>query len=274
MIKPRYLPDISQLSILAAVILLTYALTPYVSIPESGIALPVAGAVFTFRFGFVRLVSFLLAAMAAVGMEWLLRAHPSWGKHRSFQHWFLPALTAWAIGFPLSAIAVGPGWWVVFGLGSLLLVFVLVAEYVVYDFSDIYSPLAIVGLTAVSFALYLYLAIALRAEGVRLYVLLPLLIPTVALASVRAIFLRLSGVWKIDWGIAVAVVVSQLAIGLQYLPVLPLTYGLLLLGAAYSLTSAACLLEEGKTARRVVFEALISWMFFAALGLLFQFLAK
>jgi hypothetical protein len=239
-------PDLNRLSVITASILLTYALSPFVDFQEQFFSIPLFGASFTFRVGFTRLISLMVAVLAAVGMEWLLRNHPSWGKHRSFQHWFLPAMTAWVIGFPLSSLTVGLQWWIIFALGGGLLVLVLLAEYIVYDFSDILSPPAIVGLTAISFALFLFFSISIRAGGMRLYLVLPSLWVTGGLVIVRALFLRLGGKWRLDWMAGIATLVSQIAIGLHYWPISPLRYGLILLGPAYALTSLAGVVEEGQ----------------------------
>jgi hypothetical protein len=238
--EPRHtLPDINRLSVITAFILLTYALAPFIDFQEHLFSITIFGAIYSFRLGFTRLISFMVAILAAIGMEWLLRNHPSWGKHRSFQHWFLPAMTAWVIGFPLGRLSLGLEWWIIFTLGSGLLILVFLAEYITYDFSDILSPPAIVGLTAISFALLLFFSITLRTGGLRLYLILPALWLTVGLVVVRALFLRLGGKWRFDWMAGIATLTAQLAIGLQYWPISPLRYGLILLGPAYALTSLA-----------------------------------
>jgi len=259
----RHLPDANRLSILAATILLAYALTPFVQGLGREISLPLRGFSFSYTFNLATFVALIVAALAAVGSDWLLRSHPSMGSERSFQHWLLPALTAWVIGVPLNTLAVGPEWWAVFGLGGLLLVLVLVAEYVVVDLSDTrYAP-ASMGLTAVSFALYLILAITVKASALRLYLMLPALVLALFLVSLRTMYLRGGGLWYFAWSAGIALVVGQLGIGLHYWPLSPLAFGLLLLGPAYALTSMAVLYEEGRSWRSLwpepVFMLLALW---------------
>lgn len=243
----QHLPDTNQLSVLAATILLAYALTPFVRVPESSLVIRLPFGIYTFQANFSGIVSLLTSALAAVGTDWLLRSHPHKGDHPTWPHILLPALTAWTIGLPLSTLAVGLQWWVVFAMGGGLLAFVFIAEYIVVDFHDIRHGPATIGLTALSFALYLVLAIAVRASSLRLYLLLPLLAIPLALVCLRTMFLRAGGIWHISWTFAIVVVVAEVAAGLQYLPLSPLAYGLVLTALAYGLISTASAIEEGRT---------------------------
>jgi hypothetical protein len=266
----QQLPDANRLSVLASTILLAYAISPFIRLPATELTLNIPGAVFSFGFDVGTLVSILVAALAGVGTDWLLRSHPVMGGQSTFQHWLLPALTAWVIGVPLGSLEISPQWWAVFGLGGMLLILVFVAEYIVFDLSDARHVPAIVGLTAVSFSLYLILTIAVRAAGLRLYLLLPALVIPIALVSLRTLYLRLGGRWCIAWAIAIALIVGQLAAGLHYWPLTPLSYGLIILGSAYALTSMVGSIEEGRSWRTLWIEPVvmlaIMWAFAGILG--------
>jgi len=257
------LPDANRLSVLAATILLAYALTRVVSIPPREFTTGFLGILLHFEVNFKTVVSILVAALASTGMEWLVKDHPALttrgGKRQStFPHWILPALTAWVIGVPLNYFpAQNPAWWAVFGMGGLLLVLVIIAEYNVVDISDYRHPVATVGLTALSFTLYLILAIALRSAGLRLYEILPALIPAAGLVALRTLYLRLGGRWLFAWSVGIAVVVGQIALGLHYWPLTPIRFGLILLGPTYSLTSLAGGLVEGRGIPGLLFEPAI-----------------
>ncbi len=245
----RHFPDVSRLSVLAAMILLAYALTRFVDIPERLLALRLPGIYLEYQLNFQTLVSALVAGLAAAGMHWLVGDHPeagSRGWQNTFQHWLLPSLTALVIGVPLSTLANGPEWWIVFGMGGSLLMLVFLAEYIVIDASDIRHPHATAGLTALSFALFLILAVAVRSAGLRLYLALPALAPAIGLVSLRTLYLRLGGRWMFAWSIAIALLTGQIAAGLHYWRIGPVAFGLILLGPAYALTSIAASYEEGK----------------------------
>jgi len=102
------------------------------------------------------LVAFVVAALTAIGADWLLRDHPALRRRRTLEHWLLPALTAWVIGMPLFQLPLSPLWCGGFALGGALLILVLVAEYIVVDSEDARQAPAAAVLTAVSFALFLH----------------------------------------------------------------------------------------------------------------------
>jgi hypothetical protein len=264
----RHLPDANRFSVLTATILLAYALTPFIKLPESSFTLQLPGIIFPFRFTFSSLISIIVALLAAVGTDWLLRGHPHLGKQKTFQHSLLPAMTAWVIGLPLSALIIGTAWWVVFTLGGVLLALVFYAEYIVVDFSDMRHAPATVGLTAVSFSLFLILSIAVYSTALRLYLLLPALVIPMVLVSLRALYLRLGGRWCISWSIGISLVVGQIAMALHYWPLSPLAYGLLLLGPAYALTGIAGSIEEKRPWATLWIEPVIMLVIFWGLAII------
>jgi hypothetical protein len=290
----QHLPNTERLSVLAASILLGYALLPFIKIPERSLVIQVVGAVFVFKVNFSTVIAVISAALAAAGVSWLLRDHPHYQQNspmvdetysseevgffkrlgfsishnlffrrilvsfRSlFQHWLLPALTAWVIGVPLNLLAVGLQWWAVFAFGAVLLVLVLVAEYIAVDPYDTRHGLAAVGLTAVAYALFLILTIALAAAQTRLYILLPALGGAIFLVTLRNLFLRLSGSWCFGWSAGITLVIAQVATALHYWPISPLRFGLIILGLAYALASLAGSIEEGRPGRSLWAEPLI-----------------
>ncbi len=240
----RFLPDMDRLSILTSVILLAYAVMPFVTLTTPDIVIRIIKAEFIFRLNFSTIISILTSALAAAGMNWLLGDHPHFSRKSGWQHWILPALTAWVIGVPLRTLSIGLQWWVVFAFGGLLLVLVFLAEYIVVDLSDVRHTVASLGLTAVSFALFLVISIAVRAADWRVYLLAPVLSIPAFLVSLRSLYLRLEGHWCVAWSAGIALFIGQLGIALHYWPIMPLTFGLLILGPAYALTNLAAAIEE------------------------------
>lgn len=240
------LPDASRLSIVSATILLAYAVTPFIYLPARAFAIQLPGFFFQVQLPLTSVVSFIAAVLATAGADWLIQSHPRMGSQSRVPHWILPALTAWVIGVPLARLEVGPQWWVVFTLGGILFLVVLLSEYVVVDPIDVRSGPATIALTSVSFALFLVLATSVNASGLRLYGILAALVPAIFLVSLRTMFLRIGGQWYWGWALGIAMVVGEVAAGLNYWPISALRYGLLVLALSYSLTSAANHLVEGQ----------------------------
>ncbi len=252
-----HLPDLGHLSTLMAVILLAYATTSFITLPTQDLSLQLPNFYLEIPLSFSTAISFLTAALAAVGSEWLVRDHPRLYQKSTIPHWFLPALSAWAIGVPLGSLEVSPVWWLMLGVSGLLLVLVFIAEYIAVDPSDVRHTVSTVMLTAVSFALFLILAVAVRGSELRLYLSLAVLIPASFLVTLRTMQLRLGNPWRFQWALGIGLIIGQLALGLHYWPLLPVQYGLLLLGPAYGLTSIAISIEESQTGRGVWIEPVV-----------------
>jgi hypothetical protein len=249
-------PHPDRLSVVAAVILLAYALLPFVQSPARQIAFELFGVAVDFQLNYSLLISIIAAALAAAGTDWLVRDHPKRGDKPVLPHYLLPALTGWVLGIPLGLIQVSIQWWVVFALGGLLLLGVLIAEFISIDAADIRYPLAVMILTAVGYGLILTTTIAVRAAGMRLYLLLITLVPVYALISLRIVHLRSGGKWLLEWAIAITLVVSQVAIGLHYWPLSPIRYGLILLGLTYAFINLAISQQVRPISRNAVIESL------------------
>lgn len=254
MLRPRNLPAPDRLSVLAATILLAYALARFVNLPARELALQLPGLYLAVQVNIQTVIALLVAGLTATGADWLMRDHPAIKGNSTLEHWLLPALTAWVIGLPLFQLPLSPVWWVGFALGGGLLMLVLVAEYIVVDPEDARQPPAAAALTAVSFALFLVLAVALRFAGTRLFLILPAIVLAAGLVSLRALHLRLHGRWVFVEACIIAVLIGQMAAALHYWPLSPAAYGLALLGPAYALTSLVGSLAEGEMLPQAVIE--------------------
>jgi hypothetical protein len=235
----QHLPDGNRLSIIIATILLAYAMTQFVQFANLRWTFELNDIVFPFEFNVTFLTSITAAILAALGTDWILHSHPHFKAGTALQHTILPALTAWLIGIPLSTLRIGIQWWVLFALGGTLLLLVIVAEYIAVDFLDVRHTPATIGLTAVSFSLFLILTTVLRAVQTRLYIFIPAIALPMALVTIRFLYLRLGGKWYPIWALVISALISQIAIGLHYWPLSPLTFGLLLLGPVYAINSLA-----------------------------------
>lgn len=242
-----YLPEINRLSVVSAAIMLAFALTKLVAFPAQSLSFSIFGILLNFTLDFNTVITLLTAALAAVGMDWLILSHPGRLKYKNrwayVWHWVMPVLTTLVIGIALNAFIDEILWWVIYILGSLLLMAVFIAEYNVVPSEGIQLPIARVGLTALSFALYLLLAIALFTVNLRLYIRLPLLSIGALMVFSRSIYLRV-GAWHPLWAVINSLILSEIAVGFHYLPLSPIQIGLVLVGLAYAFTSFVTGIKE------------------------------
>lgn len=257
MLKSRRLPDADRLSVLAATILLAYAIARLVDLPSREVSVQLPGVFLSFQLNVRTFVALIVAGLTAAGADWLLHDHPSREKRGTLQHWLLPALTAWVIGLPLFELPQGPIWWGGFALGGGLLMLVLVAEYISVDPHDERQPVAAAVLIAVSFALFLALATALRFESLRLFMVLPALTLGAWIVSLRALHLRLEGHWAVIESGVIAIAIGQFAAALHYWPLSPIAFGLAVLGPAYALTSLIAGVAREIPIRRALIEPVL-----------------
>lgn len=251
------LPDADRISVLAASILLAYALARFIDLPISEFSAQLPGVFLSFEINVRSIVTLLVAALTATGAHWLLHDHPARNGQTTVPHWLVPALTAWVIGVPLYQLPLGLEWLASVVIGGIVLMLVLIAEYITVDPNDERHAAATAGLTAVSFALYLILAITLRSGGLRLFLLIPALTLAAGLVCLRTMHLRLRGSWVIWPAVAVALIVAQLTAALHYWPISAVAFGLAVLGPTYALSSLIANLSEGEGLRQALAEPAI-----------------
>lgn len=256
--EQKYLPDSNRLGVLTSTVLLAFALTRIIRSPEFNLEIQLPGFFILLPINLTSVMSFITAGLAATGMDWLLRGHPSLHKRPTFEWWLLPTLTTFVIGIPLSILPDGAAWWIGFAMGGVLLFFVFLAEYVVVDPDSPYYTASMSGLIAVSYTLFFILAVAIRYSGARLYLMIPALFIASGLASLRILHLRFSGRWENAWALGIALVCIQIAAGLHYWPVSPIQFGLMLVGPLYGLTNLAANLGEDQPARRAALEPAVA----------------
>lgn len=256
--RRQRLPGIDRLSVLAATIMLAYTLTHFVNLPERTFSAQLPGIYLEIPFNIRVVASILVAGLMATGADWLLSEHPALKNRSPFPHWILPSLTALIIGIPLNALPYGLSWWLGLFAGAGLVVLVLLGEYIALDAEDVLQPVASAGLSAVSYALFLIVLTSLRMAGLRLFFAVPAVTLAAWLVSIRTLHLRLHGEWTIYEAGIIALVIGQLAAALHYWPLTPISFGLVLLGPTYALTSLFSNLIEERKPRQMILEPLLA----------------
>lgn len=253
----RYLPDPNRVGVLAASVLLTYALTRLVSGPGLTLAVQLPGLYLSYPLTLGTAMTAMSAGLTATGMDWLLHEHPNLQNKPRLEHWLLPTLTAFIIGVLLDSLPAGSEWWAGLTIGGILLLSVFLAEYVAVDPGAPTYALAAAGLIALSYTLFLLFVIGLQIGGARLFLSLPATALAAGLVTLRTLHLRLGGRWDFAWSAGVSIIIAQLAAGLHYWPLTPLQSGLILLGPLYGLTALAYSLSQDVPLRSALVEPAI-----------------
>jgi hypothetical protein len=252
----RHMPDSNRLSVLIAAVLLAYALAHLIENPGYTLNLNLLGVVLSLSLNLNLAATFLASGLTAAGMDWLLKGHPHFEVQNTFQHWILPALTAFVLGIPLYNLPFGLAWWSSFGFGGVLLLLVFLAEYIALDASDVRYPAASAGLVALSYTMFLILMTTMSFFVARLILVVVIVFFSAGMVALRALHLR-NGKWEFAWALGIALILTQLAAALHYWPLEPLQYGLALLGPLYALTELAQNIYENISLRRAGLEVSI-----------------
>jgi len=255
--RQKYLPDSNRIGLLTSTVLLAFAVSHIIPSPQFSLEAQLPGFFLSIPLNIPVLMNLLTSGLAATGMDWLLRGHPSLKGRPTFQWWLLPTLTTFVISTSLSILPAGRSWWIGFAISGVFIFFVFLAEYIVVDPDAPSYPASIAGLISISYTLFFILAVALRSSGARLFLLLPALFIASVLASLRIFHLRSSGRWEFAWAIGIALVCIQVAAGLHYWPLSPIRFGLMLIGPLYGLVNLSSSLSENIPVRRAVLEPAI-----------------
>lgn len=228
-------PNRQRLSILLAAILLAFVIARFVQLPGIPISIGFLGILLSLEININSFIAVIVAGITASGTDWLIRDHPRLDNKPTGKHLVLPGLTAWIFSFPLSFLTDNSLWWAGFVAAGVVLLVVIVAEYVAADPEDIRQPIASAGLIALSFMIFLVFVVSLRSIGLRLFFMLPAVGFSTGLVSLRAINLRLHTGWLLPETAVIVLVATQTSAALHYLPVSPISFGLILLGLVYAL---------------------------------------
>lgn len=234
-LQQRQLPDRHILSMLVGMILLSYSLTHFVSIPARKFELVIAGVYLPIVINFSTLNTLLVAGLTASGSAWLINQHPAAKEKRTLEHGIIPSLSSLVLMAAIEQLPFGPVWWAA-ALGSgLALALILIAEYIILDPDHIYHLAAEIAIASLSLVLFLILAIALHAGGTRLVYRIPLISLSAVLVFIRILHIRRGQFWALPQVGVVVVLLGELAAGFHYWPLSSISYGIALLGPLYAL---------------------------------------
>ena len=266
----RNLPDRERLSAVMALILLAYAAARFIELPGQTLAIELAGIYLPLLINVNTLVAVLVSALTAAGADWLLRGDPGLTPKTTKRHWLLPAMTAWVLSLTLANIELGTQWFLAFTGAAFLLLAILLAEYSSANKENHFNAIAIQALSALTFGLFLILAITIRGLALRLYLAFPAIVIGSFLAATRVQLLLENSEWLPMQMAGIAFIVAQIAAALHYLPVSALGYGLILLGLLYALSHFFGALHFAPEPQQAARDSLIALAIFWLLAILLR----
>jgi len=262
--KNSYLPDTDHISLIAATIILTFAISGIVSIPEQNIRFDFWNIYIVLSLSTQTLVMVIASVLAAAGSDWLIRNHPLWNKKSTIEHWVIPLLTALVLGFLISNLEGGLYGWLSFFLGAGFLMGILIAEFITVNPNDLRYPVAVTVLIAVSYLLFLLFCLLIRLLNYRLIFTIPGLFTATLLVSLRSLKLRLPQGWAFTEAILISIITTQIAAALHYWPISPLSFGLTIFGIAYALFLLIHRVQSTQFSKLAFFEPVfllvVSWL--------------
>jgi hypothetical protein len=227
-------PDRDHLSVMAALVLLSYALTRLVVLPSISTEVALLGLLVRFEIDTQFVMLTLAAALTSAGAAWLMQSHPQAKAQQStFEHWVMPGLAALGLGSILGRVPLGLGLGIGLALAAGLLIAVLVAEYIVFDPTDPRYNLAALGLHILAYLLIFGAYFAVHAVGMRAIYSLPIVMAFSSAVAWRLLRLGLPGVRVWPDALLIGFVTAQLAWGLHYWPVSAIQQAMILGLATY-----------------------------------------
>lgn len=251
------LPNQERLSVVVATILLAFAIAQFIEIPGGTSQISIGGIFIPVNFNLSTIITIAVAGMTASGTDWILRDHPALSGRSTLPHLLLPAITAWVQSVTLHNMGDTPFKWIAFTVGGIFLLVVIIAEYIVIFPKDYRKPIAMSLLTALIYALILALSVALASTNQRLIISLPAVAIGAGVLGMRVFQLQLDQDWPLLPSLTCLLVTSQIAATMHYLPISPLSYGLIILGVLYFTINFTINLEQGVKLRRAAIEGLI-----------------
>jgi hypothetical protein len=195
-----------------------------------------------FDLSYYSFIPLLLALLAVVGAVWIFTTHPIWQSEklvflRLLPHLMLPFISTMILAIVLSQSARSPIWWAVFLTGYAIVALLFRAEYVLIEDTGFDSLGYSILVISFSFGLFLLLTIALKNSNVRMIAQFLLLLLSSQFVSFRLLSLHKGATDKLMMALLASWIVTQLAVGLHYIFIPPIQYGILLTGLLYSLSS-------------------------------------
>lgn len=228
---------------------------PFIYSPQIPIKFSIVGFIIDMHIEYANLMVLSAAFFAAVGTYWLLYDHPIIQRNTIVLHMILPTVIAGVISIPLNVIELGSTWWIMFAVGSLLIILTLIAEYYSVDPEVSLFALARIFLIPLSVAILLLISITTRSAGFRLYIQILVLGIVFATIYTRLIALINTSPNRTTMTLVSTLIFVHFIIGCHYLPLSSISFGLVLTGFSTFLIIYPLVMNNEKTTQRSIRDA-------------------
>lgn len=231
----RAFPDRDHLSVLTALVIITYTLLRVIVLPSLRLDISIVGIFLEINIDTQFIMLVLSAMLTATGADWLIRTHPAYQPGIPTQkHLIIPGMAALGAGAILTGIPEGIILWLALPLSSLVLMAVLVAEYVAFDPADRRRERVVISLTGLTYILLLGILYTLQAAGLRAVYGVPISFLAVSAAAWRLLSLTNPRKLVFPYGIGIGICAAELVWAFHYWPFAPLESALFVSIAVYA----------------------------------------
>ena len=194
------------------------------TLPSVEVEVTLVGLIINIEFKPQLVMLILAAGLAAAGSEWLIKSDTRQStRSLAIEHWVIPSFAAIAIGFVVMRIPSGPQLWIALVMGALLLVAVLNAEFIVAFRADPRRRIIVVALRGLSFLLVTGAFYAIYETQLRALFTIPFIFAIAFMISWRLFRLVIPNFQVWTWAGLLGLLSAQIALGLHYFPINPLT---------------------------------------------------
>ena len=238
----------SRFSTVSALLALFYTVIYFIPMELSAIEIRVGTTLFIFLP--FQIILFFIVVIIFFGSYWILETHPNLIRRRNMMRQVLPnivlpTMSVLIFSFILAQTSKGITWWGLLCLGVFFYMLILYSEYQVLKPDVSSGTVFTILLIGLAHALFMVLAIAMRASISRIFVLAPALVLVVTFVVFRTLFLRSGGKVRTYWIVFVTFIIGQFAVSLYYLFITPNQYGLTLTAILFSCNALTARIGHG-----------------------------
>lgn len=234
---------------LTVVVMLIFVMSTFTSGKSFAIPLNLLHFSLTINFRLIDLITPVTAVVSALGVYSMVSRRSDDPFYEKFVHMIIPFATTLALGIILRNVTIGVGWIAVLYLGGILLVLVFSAECILWDRADIKIPFSVLLISASAYAVFLIAIIGIRINISRLVLELPPVFFLAFILALRILMLEPAVKQEGVKALTIALLTTEFDAAMHYIPLNPLSFGVIILTFFYLLTNVMISLPQNNSIR-------------------------